>query len=125
VSDLADNVIDEEGFIALVKMPEGLSLSEHNACLDQIVCMTAIEVKSRFMIMHKISQTYSQVSKEYIMPGFQIVDKMSTSEMFLSSSQVSARSRELSNYATHSTHSIRSVVLEVWFSSCRTAGSTG
>jgi hypothetical protein len=110
---LYDNAVDEAGFIGKVRLPEHLSHEERDACLDIEVHHTAIDLKARFKVMQKIAQTYSQVSKQYIMPGFTIISKLTISESFLNDSQVQARSTELSHFNLEAANDIWELVSTV------------
>lgn len=93
-------------------------LSEEEAdveLLGQIFRSEALSIKGRLVAMQQISQAYSQVSLEYIMPGFEIVGRMALSEFVLTSGQVSAKSSELSRYNSSATENIRSIVLQVGY----------
>jgi hypothetical protein len=54
-------------------------------CFEASLYMTTVSIKARFMIMHKIAQTYTQVSMKHIMPGFKIVDSVSATDLVISS----------------------------------------
>lgn len=110
---LKGNIDGDGGFVSQLEIPVEMDQQERDRCLEQAVRDQALEAKLRFVIMSRISQAYSQVSKAYIMPGFRIIDKMALTELSLSTSDVSARSSELSNYNNEATRQIRAVVLEV------------
>jgi hypothetical protein len=90
-------------------MPAELGLIERDEFLDHSIRLEAMDVKTRYVMMQKIAQTYSEVSKKYIVPGFSIVDRMAQSELSLSSDQVSERSRELRDYSQNATDMIRGI----------------
>ncbi|KAK3634684.1 hypothetical protein LTR56_015111 [Elasticomyces elasticus] len=112
---LALRSVDDHGhdtFLTQVRLPSEMSLSERDAGLDFEVHVTAVDIKTRFLIMNRIAQTYSQASSKYIMPGFNVVGEMTLSQTFLSDGQVGERSDRLTAYSQDATHKIREAVLE-------------
>lgn len=87
--------------------------SERDAYLRETVRKGALDLKLRFIVMHKIAQAYADVSSKHIMPGLSIVDGMSTVELSLSEGDVDRRSERLRLYSTEAVESIRRVVEQV------------
>lgn len=108
-----NDTIANDGFLDLMAEAQGLDPANRTACIDSVMFSTALSIKTRFLVMQNIAQTYSQVSRAEIMPGFGIIDSVSLTVLNLSNPQVSNRSRMLTKYSLEATENIRSVVLEV------------
>jgi hypothetical protein len=104
---------DPDGLLDEVEVLRDLEPAEKAECFETSLYMTTVSIKARFMIMHKIAQTYTQVSMKHIMPGFKIVDSVSATDLVISSPEVSRRSATLSDYSMNATAELQSLVLEV------------
>lgn len=65
-------------------------------------------IKERFITMHRIFQVYSEVSQDYVIPGFNTVDKIGSSTSALSEIDVRARHVDLEAYRRNASENIRS-----------------
>jgi len=112
---LAERAVDadNDSFLTQIKMPIEMSLEERDAILDREVHLTAVDIKTRFLTMNKIAETYALASEHHILPGFEIIGKMTLSERFLSDGQVANKSEELTTYRDNATRDIRALVLKV------------
>ncbi|KAE9968131.1 hypothetical protein EG328_007771 [Venturia inaequalis] len=81
--------------------------------IDNAYTVGALGIKTRFLFMQKAAQTYSQISKQQIIPGFAIIDSVALPEMRLSNPQVSDRSKKLLQYKQEATMKIEKTVSSV------------
>jgi hypothetical protein len=104
---------DDDSFWTQINMPIEMSLEERDEILDREVQLTAVNIKTRFLTMNKIAETYALASEHHILPGFEIIGRMTLSEKFLSDGQVANKSEELTTYRDNATRDIRALVLKV------------
>jgi hypothetical protein len=113
VQDLVDRVTNEQGLIAEIGFVESLSPQDKKTYVDNAIFITAVNIKTRFLLMQKITKTYTAVSRASIMPGFTIVNSLSVAELSLSNPEVSERSARLTAYQQEATENIHAAVTQV------------